>query len=957
MNSQLPSIRAFAAHWFPCGALLLAFIALTPAASGQSGRVGGDCGLAVRLDCVGVGSNSFKRGFAALLADNQNPAVYARRQTSFSGLNRRDGQDCFSCHHVSTQNTADTWEFTTLFNLFPTNTARSGHISYLTETNGVVVKSCTSDRSTPPAPDTWSNPTCQFAFTSNSGPATVLASNLTANSFLLTLTNYAVTTNGARIETNLQSSTVTTDLFVPHSLNDFIEAVTNGLNAAPFPDWTNAMRYCAAERGGANVITPVGEYGDFNARVSKMKYRIAFVGERDQRVIIRWSEVFTPNGGGPVTRTDFTNEVVCTGVEQMVNFPSGGTERTVGPPATAGKTEVFLHNTWSCGGETCYQPGSLEAKTGSLDVKVGLGRTALGEPAGFIYIHHETANLQMNPLAFQVFGNHGVRSLYNGNVLRQVKIPQGLADIVWFSPTNPVAVEIKFYADAGSQVNGFYQPVGSHYARLKFENPGQNTALVNITNFTASPPVVFLTGWSASENGWVVTAPGERSEVSGSAVSGGLRTETLTYRDLNSVVVYKEVNVYRQFGSPLGDLLVTNKVGPDSAPLLTTWSYFTNAATDGASYGRLKEVVRPDGAWDRFEYTNGRPAKIVSVFTNAPTGTAESASRVTLLSYAPVDASDNGLIDTNTPRTTVEYLLGAEIARSYRIITPGQVVEIQCQTPGALPIAADNLFKTNKTYAVPGFDGIVESTLGLDGTVQISFQPTPRENVWLTNTVLSGAPGTNANTVSEGTRTVSIVNSNGQAVRVETSDIETGIVLSRQSYGYPDAFSRPASITNLDGTVTFYSYDCCGLQSSTDADGVTTTYTYDGLHRTADTTTLGITTRLRYDAAGNVRTNLRVGVDASVHLLNRATFDLAGRQTSSTDAMTNTTFMTNVMLSLGSSNHTLFPDTGTRIEVLAADGSLLRVTGTAAYPARHEYGVESDGGTTRLEDWSICSTH
>ena len=931
---------------FACALTLACSLGLTGAALGQAGRSDSGCGLAIRLDCLDVGSNSFKRGFAALLADNQNPTIYARRQTSFSGLNRRDGQDCFSCHHVSSQTTAETWEFTTLFNLVPTNTARSGHISYLTETNGVVVKNCTSDRSTT-GTDTWSNPTCQFAFTSNSGPSTILASNLTAGSYLLVLTNYAVTTNGARIETNLQSSTVTTDLFVPYSLNDFLAAVTNGLNAAPFPDWTNAMRYCAAERGGANVLSPVGEYSDFNARVSKMKYRIAFVGSRDERVVIRWSEVFTPNGGGPVTRTDFTNEVVCTGGEQMVIFPSGGTERTVGPPAMAGKTEVFLHNSWSCGGMTCLQPGALEAKTGSLDAKVGLGRTALGEPAGFIYIHHETANMQVNPLAFQVFANHGVRPLYSGNVLRQVKIPQGLADVVWFSPTNPVVVEIKFYANPGTQVGGFYQPVGAAFARLRFENPGQNTAFVHMTNLTASPPVVFLAGWSGSDNGWGVTSPGERSEVSGSSTANGFRTETLTYRDLNSVIQFKEVNVYQQFGSPLGDLLVTNKVGPDSAPLVTRWTYYTNAATDGASYGQLKEVVRPDGAWERYEYTNGRPAKVVSVFTNASAGAAESASRVTLLSYVPVDASDSGLLDTNSPRTTIEYLLGAEVARSYRIITPGQVVEIQCQTPGATPTAADNLFRTNKTYSVSGFDGIVESSSAPDGTIQIRFQPTPRENVWLTNVVMAGAPGTNANTVGDGTRTVIISNPNGQTVRVESSDIATGIVLSRQSYGYPDAFSLSTSVTNLNGTVTFSAYDCCGLQSTTDADGVTTTLTYDGLHRTKDTTRLGITSRYLYDAAGNVRTNLRVGTDASTHVLSRATFDLAGRQTSSTDAMTNTTFFTNVMLSLGSSNYTLFPDTGTRIEVLAADGSLLLVTGTAAYPARHEYGVESDGGTPR----------
>lgn len=920
--------------------LLTFLLGLTLPVAGQSDA---SCGLAVRLDAVGVSSNIFKRGFAALLDDAQNPTIYARRQTSFSGSNKRDGQDCFSCHHESSQNTAETWEFTSLFSLIPTNTARSGNISYLTILGGLTTKNCTSTRSTS-GPDTWSNPACTFAFTSNSGPVTVLVSNLTASSYLLILTNYTSETNGARIETIQQSSKVTTDLAVPYSLNDFLGTVTNGINAASFPDWTNATRYGVAERGGANVLTPSGEYTDFAARAGKFKYRIVFLGPRDKRAVLRWSEVFTPNGGGAVTNAVFTNEVVCTGSEQMATFPGGGTERTVGPPPTAGKTEVFLHNSWDCGGPTCHEMGGLEVSTGSLDARIGLGRTTLGEPAGFLYIHHAGSTITASPSLLNIFANHGVRPITNASVLRQVLAPQGLADIV---TTGSSAFEIRFYANPGPFTNGLHQPVGGPFTVLRFENPGQNPVAMNITNVTASPPVVYLTGWSASDNGWAVTSPGQRTEVHGSATAGGLRTETLTYRDTSGVIAYQEVNVYRQFGGVLGDLLVTNKIGPDSAPLVTSWNYFTNAATDGASLGRLKEVVRPDGGWERYEYTNGRPAKIISVFTNAAPGAAESASRVTLHAYAPVSGADNGLLETNTPRTTIEYLLGAEVGRSYRILSPGQVVEIQCQTPGASATATDNLFQTNLTYAVPGYDGIVERRANQDGTVELRFQPTPRENVWLTNVVLTGAPTSHANTLNEGTRTVTIINPHGQTILTEATDIASVLVLSRQTYAYPDNFSRPSSVTHLDGTVTSSSYDCCGLESSTDADGVTTTYTYDGLHRAADTTRLGITNRVLYNAASQVRTNLRVGVDGSVHLLSRATFDLAGRQTSATDAMTNTTYFTNVMLTLGSSNYTLLPDTGTRIEVAAADGSPLRVSGTAAYPMRYDYGVEAEGGVSR----------
>jgi len=47
-------------------------------------------------------------------------------------------------------------------------------------------------------------------------------------------------------------------------------------------------------------------------------------------------------------------------------------------------------------------------------------------------------------------------------------------------------------------------------------------------------------------------------------------------------------------------------------------------------------------------------------------------------------------------------------------------------------------------------------------------------------------------------------------------------------------------------------------------------------------------------------------------------------------------------------HHFLYPDGGTATNVYLPDGSLFKVTGSAVFPVRYDYGVESDGGINRL---------
>src|SRR5207248_10568440 len=143
------------------------------------------------------------------------------------------------------------------------------------------------------------------------------------------------------------------------------------------------------------------------------------------------------------------------------------------------------------------------------------------------------------------------------------------------------------------------------------------------------------------------------------------------------------------------------------------------------------------------------------------------------------------------------YLQGNEIARTYHIYSPGQVIEIQCQTPGASTGASDNVITTRKTYGIQGFDGLGESVLAPDGSLQISKRQAPRDGVWLTNVVLSGQPDGSGSGIADGTQTTTIINPNGQTFSVETVAIPSAVTAFRETYGYSDNYTSPTRVINL----------------------------------------------------------------------------------------------------------------------------------------------------------------
>ncbi len=94
-----------------------------------------------------------------------------------------------------------------------------------------------------------------------------------------------------------------------------------------------------------------------------------------------------------------------------------------------------------------------------------------------------------------------------------------------------------------------------------------------------------------------------------------------------------------------------------------------------------------------------------------------------------------------------------------------------------------------------------------------------------------------------------------------------------------------------------------------------------------------------------------MGSDNSLITTNTATFDLAGRQTGSVDALNPPASALETRD--GATGHTVrtttYPDGSTRIETYAQDHALLSVGGTAAHPLFYTYGVDAASGPWQQE--------
>ncbi|MDR4507767.1 MAG: hypothetical protein MRJ65_05940 [Candidatus Brocadiaceae bacterium] len=212
----------------------------------------------------------------------------------------------------------------------------------------------------------------------------------------------------------------------------------------------------------------------------------------------------------------------------------------------------------------------------------------------------------------------------------------------------------------------------------------------------------------------------------------------------------------------------------------------------------------------------------------------------------------------------------------------------------------------------------------------------------------TGQPDAGDTEIIDGTRTVTLTDLADNILSETVYDIASGLQLSSAITTEMDEFNRPIRVDYDDGTHTITNYGCCGIDSFTDRQGITTFYMHDELKRPSTVTRAGISTVTTYDAVGNILKTVERGTDNSPITLNTSTFDLAGRQTSSMNALNRITTFAETIDSNGHTvRTTTLPNDLTQIRTYAQDGSLLSISGTGAHPVNYEYGVEADGFFTK----------
>jgi RHS repeat-associated protein len=605
----------------------------------------------------------------------------------------------------------------------------------------------------------------------------------------------------------------------------------------------------------------------------------------------------------------------------------------------------------SCSAADATTMGDTTTGVGSAVASFNLGRIAFGKRVGALQIHEKFATTALSTpkcLKFPYLTNGSCCVVTNASGIRQVKAPEGLADVV----TNSIyKYFINFYSPSqisGTNPDGTYQTVGGPLSTLTVENPDTTGATTNRLKVTdgdgrVSEFETTATGWKVMKGGGIY------QEEKASTWSDGftIRTSTREIRNETNGLVLYLVNKQRVFA--FGERMIERAVGSGADARTNSYFWYTNgpAYTDGL----LHQVRLAEGNWEIYEYeTNALKTNIYLAFLNqAPTSNGSLARQI-VYEYgtnAIPGAGDKAKLRRNEPRKVVEYALGHEVARRYRVVSFDEVRDYQAVTPGASWTNADNLVTITRLYAVTNDPnrGRVQSIEYPDGTMEIFEYSMPSNR---TDTVWKGAPGTGKTNIVDGTKTITVKGPVGQMISRTVIDVASSITNSHELYSNYDAYNRPRKVTYLDGTFSWTDYGCCGPITETNREGTVITYYQDPLKRPAATTKNSITVTNYFDGAGNLLRSVRIGSDASKITNGLKTYNTGRRITSSKDALGNETTYSESINNFQLTRTTTYPDGGTRVEEYYRDGQLAKVTGTAVYGVRYERGVEQDGSVWRL---------
>lgn len=653
------------------------------------------------------------------------------------------------------------------------------------------------------------------------------------------------------------------------------------------------------------------------------------------------------------------------------------------------------------------RPGECSLRTeGGLDIRVNMGTGSKGS-LGLLRLRAEaTSSALYTPRALVNLVDGRIVNSSSGStpeayaiydyaqcdaaglpLLRQVFLPQGLVDIVG----DGTGITLKFYdpsnRGATPPVGGFFTP-GSSYKTIRIEQNGGIEHL-RLTESGEEPTTVSLfdyadNAWSKQE-GSATDARTEQvasSWTSGSGIAvGDNRQETRTLLNSASVTVDKTRRQYRIFPwnidpstslpfkwSNRREELVQETIDPDAGgkQLTTTYRFYDDVAATDANYGRVKQVERPDGSWERYEYAaDGRVTKTYSSFSDAQSPAV--ASGAISGDYRLIETTYSTVAPQET--TTESLVVGGVvtvIGRRFRAIDDTALtmtVFRDAVATSATAVYSDtsNLVTVLRLLKTGYFAGRTERIVRPDGTLSLySYTFTPA-TAQTTTTVREGVPtGTDpiaAGGITDGTATVTVTNAQGQPISEIVTDGASGIQLTNTVYADFDAFGRWRLATYNDGTTSTRTYNCCGLESETDRSGLRTFNIYDSLTRvTRQTVYLGTTatvysdTEFTFDAAGRTLKTIQHAASASLDVTLPATitatdntYNSAGQLVCTVTPRGSTSLVETITAEGKRQVTTTFADAGTSVEQFNRAGELESVLGTAAAPKKCVYGVDVSG--------------
>lgn len=661
-------------------------------------------------------------------------------------------------------------------------------------------------------------------------------------------------------------------------------------------------------------------------------------------------------------------------------------------------------NEEGCASGSCSDKSSDSGKgegcVASLSFKFQLGKAVDATEAGYLKIYAVEPSAQLFTSAGLKYSKRqgtppaGVEVITDSGVIRQIKTPEVLADVVTLTSTS---YEIRFYdaANWGSKSGTYYVPsVGNEFVVWEVaQGSSINQALIS-KKIGGVCETLYQYDYTANTNEWVLTwgacdgTSGKRIERSSVTDTSTLtRTDTIFKYEIISSQAYlteQIVRTYQDLG--WGYVLIRSESGVDTETKdVATRAYYTDS-TDTVRYKKLKSVENRDGSWEMRDYDSQRRISVrLTGWKNTamPQTVSDSVGKATVYEYAASTTAPYA----HKPRVVTEKIEGTIVAKTYYTYVKDTSDSnsanhriIETQETVASPTSGDDQGATGnlisrREYYLPGTNEnpprrLAES-IEPNGVTDLYTY----ESGTYTATVAS-QPGTftaGTGTDVRFTHTRQGVSGlvDGKSTREVTVQTAAGRMLYRQSLAYVssawsevgwevnvlDSRGRITDVYRNNGTHVENGWtDCCGLAYSVNETGIRTEYTYDATGRVLTKTKKGIAASGSYPVQSDIIIGYTYGVTSTGRTVQETTYDagqtlsltttrqydFAGRLVSETNPAGLTTQTTWSYATSGNRLvTTVVPGGATRIETYYLDGDLQSLTGTAQVNEYHDRGVTS----------------